>query len=252
MDCPSEERMIRMKLDGIQEIVKLEFDLQNRVLDVIHSKQNQEIANRLKSLDLGSEHKKTIGFDETLIHHDDRHQTKLLWWVLLINFSFFLIEMVTGFIAESMSLVADSLDMLADSVVYGLSLWVVGAAVLKKKKVAKISGYFQITLALLGFSEIIRRVFLHEAAPDYKIMIVVSVFALAANAVSMFILSKTKSNDAHIVASKIFTSNDVIINIGVIVAGVSVMLTNSFIPDLIVGGIVFVVVIRGALRILKL
>ena len=53
-------------------------------------------------------------------------------------------------------------------------------------------------------------------------------------------------------ASMIFTSNDVIINSGVIVAGLLVLWTGSRLPDLIVGAIVFIVVVRGALNILKL
>jgi Co/Zn/Cd efflux system component len=53
-------------------------------------------------------------------------------------------------------------------------------------------------------------------------------------------------------ASMIFTSNDVIINTGVILAGVLVLLTNSKYPDLIVGSIVFLIVVRGSFRILKL
>jgi len=32
MDCPSEENLIRMKLDGISSIANLEFDILNRKL----------------------------------------------------------------------------------------------------------------------------------------------------------------------------------------------------------------------------
>ena len=53
-------------------------------------------------------------------------------------------------------------------------------------------------------------------------------------------------------ASMIFTSNDVIINLGVIIAGLLVNWLNSSKPDLIIGTIVFVLVIQGAFRILKL
>ena len=53
-------------------------------------------------------------------------------------------------------------------------------------------------------------------------------------------------------ASMIFTANDVIINIGVIIAGVLVYFMQSKYPDLIIGSIVFLIVVRGAIRILKL
>ncbi len=83
-------------------------------------------------------------------------------------------------------------------------------------------------------------------------MITVSIFALIANGLCLYLLQKSKSNEAHIRASMIFTSNDVIINLGVILAGGLVYLLNSNKPDLIVGTVVFVLVIRGAVRILKL
>jgi Co/Zn/Cd efflux system component len=160
--------------------------------------------------------------------------------------------MTTGLFSKSMGLVADSLDMLADAFVYGLSLWAVGSTVIRKKKVARLSGYFQLTLALLGIFEVVRRFIGFEEMPDYRIMIGVSIFALIANAVCLFLLQKSKSNEAHMKASMIFTSNDVIINAGVIIAGVLVLLTQSKFPDLVIGLIVFLIVVRGAIRILKL
>lgn len=175
-----------------------------------------------------------------------------MWTVLVINFACFLIEIVFGLISNSMGLVADSLDMLADAFVYGISLYAVGGTVARKKYIAKLAGYFQITLAAIGFVEVLRRFLGVEAFPDFRTMIIVSFFALIANSICLYILQKSKSQEAHMRASMIFTSNDVIINLGVIIAGILVLLLNSGIPDLIVGSIVFVIVINGAFRILKL
>jgi Co/Zn/Cd efflux system component len=161
--------------------------------------------------------------------------------------------MTTGIISRSMGLVADSLDMLADSFVYGISLFAVGGSITKKKQIAKLAGYFQITLAIIGFIEVLRRYFGHEKLPDFSTMIIVSIFALIANGVCLYILQKSKSKEeAHMKASMIFTSNDVIINLGVIAAGLLVNWLNSSKPDLIIGTIVFALVIQGATRILKL
>ena len=152
-----------------------------------------------------------------------------------------------------MGLVADSLDMLADSFVYGISLFAIGGTLIKKKRIAKIAGYFQILLATIGFLEVLRRFFGAEKLPDFSTMIIVSIFALIANGICLYILQKSKSKDeAHMKASMIFTSNDVIINTGVIIAGLLVYWLNSNKPDLIIGTIVFVLVIQGALRILNL
>jgi Co/Zn/Cd efflux system component len=252
MDCPSEETLIRMKLESLSTIKSLVFDIENRKLTVFHSEENQVIEEHLKELNLGTEHQKTIVVQQDEFNDNSSVQSKLLWTVLIINFAFFIIELTTGFISKSMGLIADSLDMFADALVYGLSLWAVGSTVIRKKKVAKLSGYFQLALALLGISEVIRRFINFEEVPDFQTMIVVSILALIANSICLYLLQKSKSEEAHMKATMIFTSNDIIINTGVIIAGILVLLTRSKYPDLIIGAIVFLIVVRGAFRILKL
>ena len=252
MDCPSEENLIRMKLDGTSSIVNLDFDIPNRKLTVFHNGEIDLIEKSILDLNLGG---KKISTESTELtdFEEAKDQKKLLWIVLGINFAFFIIEMTTGLISKSMGLVADSLDMLADSFVYGISLLAVGGTIARKKRIAKLAGYFQITLAIIGFVEVLRRFIGAEKLPDFSTMIVVSIFALIANGICLYILQKSKSKEeAHMKASMIFTSNDVIINLGVIFAGLMVSLLNSSKPDLIIGTIVFVLVIQGALRILKL
>lgn len=252
MDCPSEESLIRMKLDGISNIANLDFDIENRKLIVFHYGQIDKIERSIIELNLGGRKILTEQTDE-LEFEEDKNQKKLLWSVLIINFVFFIIEMTTGLISKSMGLIADSLDMLADSFVYGISLFAVGGTIIKKKGIAKIAGYFQIILAIIGFVEVLRRFFGTEKLPDFWTMIFVSIFALIANGICLYILQKSKSkSEAHMKASMIFTSNDVIINLGVIIAGVLVNWLNSNKPDLVIGTIVFVIVIQGSLRILKL
>ena len=107
-------------------------------------------------------------------------------------------------------------------------------------------------LALVGFSEVIRRFFFSETMPDFKTMISVAALALVANVICLWLIQKARSEEAHMQASAIFTSNDIIVNGGVIVAGLLVYLLGSPWPDLLVGGIVFGFVMRGAIRILKL
>jgi Co/Zn/Cd efflux system component len=83
-------------------------------------------------------------------------------------------------------------------------------------------------------------------------MIAVALLALIGNLVSLWLINKAKSDEAHMQASAIFTSNDIIVNGGVILAGVLVFWFGSKLPDLIIGAIVFSFVIRGAVRILKI
>ena len=252
MDCPSEENLIRMKFEELTQIKHLEFDLNHRELTVFHKLGIEEIEECLKQLNLG--HKKLYTKKSNRQSFDQNtDQRKVLWSVLIINLVFFILEMGYGLVSKSMGLVADSLDMLADSFVYAISLIAVGKSLTHKKTVAKIAGYFQIILALIGFGEVIRRTIYSVEFPNYLTMIIISVLALVGNALCLYLLQKSKDKDeAHIKASLIFTSNDVVINLGVTVAGLMVYWLNSNMPDLIIGAIVFFIVSKGAIRILSL
>ncbi len=250
MDCPSEEQLVRMKLEGFENIASLDFDIPNRKLDVYHTGDHQPIFAEVDSLQLDASLVESSETENVSPSNQNENERKLLWQVLAINFFFFALESLTGFLANSMGLFADSLDMLADSLVYGLALFAVGGTLAMKKNIAKTSGYFQLILAVFGITEVIRRFLGFGEVPTFQLMMGISFLALIGNALSLYLLQKSKSTEAHMQASMIFTSNDVIINIGVMLAGGLVFLTNSKIPDLIVGSIVFVIVARGAWRIL--
>jgi Co/Zn/Cd efflux system component len=257
MDCPSEEQLIRMKLEPLPHIQKLKFDIPNRSLTVWHNGEWHTIFTALESLQLGttfqtSDEVQVADYQNNQFHENELQQRRLLIAVLIINLVFFVAESLFGVLAGSMGLLADGLDMLADSIVYGMALFAVGAAAVRKKQIARISGYFQLLLAIFGLLETLRRFWDWELIPEFQSMMIVSLFALMGNAACLYLLQKSKSNEAHMQASLIFTSNDLIANAGVIVAGGLVWWLQSKIPDLIVGLVVFGMVARGAFRILKL
>jgi Co/Zn/Cd efflux system component len=252
MDCASEEQLIRLALSDFKNISSLQFDIPNRRLEVYHSEDYAPIFQKLCSLHLDASFIETGNADEVFTTGTERVERKILWQVLAINFFFFVLEILMGLIADSMGLVADSLDMLADSLVYGLALFAVGGTTARKKNIAPASGSFHMLLALLGITEVVRRFLGFGDAPLFHTMILISLLALIGNTVCLRLLQKSKSSDAHMRASMIFTSNDIIINMGVIIAGVLVFITHSNIPDLVIGAIVFLLVARGAYRILQI
>lgn len=257
MDCPSEEQLIRMKLEPLPQIQKLDFDISGRTLTVWHGGEWQTIFAALDSLQLGaalreSQPVSNAEFPTEAFPENESQQRRLLIAVLGINFAFFIAESLFGVLAGSMGLLADGLDMLADSLVYGMALFAVGTAAVRKRQIARISGYFQLMLAIFGLLETLRRFWGWELMPEFQTMMIVSLFALAGNGASLYLLQKSKSREVHIQASLIFTSNDVIANMGVLIAGVLVWWLQSKIPDLVVGLIVFAMVAQGAFRILKL
>jgi len=254
MDCPSEENLIRMKFEVLSQIKHLKFDLNQRELTIFHDNNIEEIEESLRSLNLGHKKLYTEITDRKSFDQDHKtNQKKVLWSVLIINLVFFILEMSYGLVSKSMGLIADSLDMLADSFVYAISLIAVGKSLIYKKAVAKIAGYFQIVLSLIGLGEVIRRIIYPVEFPNYLTMIIISIFALIGNGICLYLLQKSRDKEeAHMKASLIFTSNDVVINLGVILAGILVYWINSNMPDLIIGTIVFFIVSKGAFRILSL
>ncbi len=177
-------------------------------------------------------------------------QRRVLIVLLAINAFMFLVEVGFGVIAESMGLIADSLDMLADAAVYGIGLYAVGKATKYKIRAAHLSGLFQIFLGVVISVEIIRRV-IWGSEPEPLYMMWVSCLALSANVVCLKLISRFRDGEVHMRASWIFSRNDVVANIGVILSGLLVYVLDSRWPDLIIGGIIVSVVIRGGISILK-
>lgn len=252
MDCPSEERMIRMALDGAPDVGELRFDLQARTLTVIHTGESSPILAKLEPLGLGARLQASEATpDEVTAPPDDAAEALTLRLVLAINFVMFAVELVAGLLAESTGLLADSLDMLADATVYGLSLFAVGRAARTKLRAARVAGLLQGALALGVLVEIARRIVV-GSAPEAPAMIGVSLVALAANAICLVLLVRHRQGGAHMEASWIFTSTDVLANLGVILAGALVAYTGSRLPDLVIGTAVGFIVLAGAVRILRL
>ena len=180
----------------------------------------------------------------------DQEQKAVLYWLLGINAVMFIIEMSVGLLADSTALIADSLDMLADAVVYGVGIYAVGKTIVHKANAAKVSGYFQLALGLLILFDIARRA-TFGSGPESMLMMGMGGVALIANVICLAIIRKQKNGEVHMRASWIFSANDVIANIGVILAGSIVYLFDTRWPDLVIGFIVSIVVLRGAVLILK-
>jgi len=170
--------------------------------------------------------------------------------LLAINGLMFIVEAALGWFAQSTGLIADSLDMLADAAVYGLSLYVVGKSIALQARSATVSGVLQIVLGMGVLLEVVRRLVFGSEPQSFLIMSV-GLLALAANVICLMLISKHRDGGVHMRASWIFSTNDVIANMGVIFSGALVMLTGSRYPDLVIGSVISVIVIRGGMKILR-
>ncbi len=180
----------------------------------------------------------------------DELERKTLVILLSINAFMFVTELGLGWIAQSTGLIADSLDMLADAAVYCVSLYAVGKGVLKQAKSAQVSGTLQVLLGFGVLFEVVRRV-IFGSEPESLMIMAVGFLALLANVACLMLISKHREGGVHMRASWIFSTNDVIANLGVIISGALVAIVGNRYPDLIVGAVISLVVIRGGITILK-
>lgn len=179
------------------------------------------------------------------IEVNDKEQRGVLISLLAINGFMFVFEIGLGLYAQSTGLIADSLDMLADAIVYAIGLYAIGKSLKHKASAALISGYFQGALGLMILIDIIRRVIV-GSEPVSVLMMGVGVIALIANIYCLRLIDKHKDGEVHMRASWIFSKNDVIANTGVIVGGALVWLLDSRWPDLLIGTLISLVILNGA------
>jgi len=258
MDCTSEERLIRMAVDAMDLDVALEFDTPNRTVTVFHSDSIEAIRATLEGVGLGATLDRTlpISGDEfssavASARAVDTKEAGVLKWLLMINAVMFGVEISVGWVAQSTGLIADSLDMFADALVYGVALFVVGHSARLKLRAAHFSGWLQMILALGALSEVLRR-FMFGSEPESVLMMSFGFVALIANGVCLVLIAKQKDSGVHMKASWIFSANDVIANLGVMAAGLLVALTGSRYPDLLIGFLIGLIVLNGSRRILQL
>ncbi|MBX3175306.1 MAG: cation transporter [Gemmatimonadaceae bacterium] len=170
--------------------------------------------------------------------------------LLALNGVMFVVEVASGWQAESMGLIADGLDMGADAAVYLLALLAIGATAARKLSAARFAGRVQLALAVLAILELGRRAIV-GSAPEPPTMVGVSLIALAVNVACLALLRRHRHGEVHLQAAWIFSATDVQANLGVLLAAALVAVLESPVPDLVVGLVVCGLVLRGALRIAR-
>jgi len=180
----------------------------------------------------------------------DKAYRRILWIVLIINFVMFLVEVIAGVAAGSVSLQADALDFLADSANYAISLFVVGMALRRRAQAAMFKG---MTMALFGLWVIgntLWHVFYGDV-PDAMTMGVVGVAALISNAVVFALLWAYRHGDSNMRSVWVCSRNDVIGNFAVLLAALGVFGTGTAWPDIIVAAIMATLAMQGAFVVMK-
>ncbi len=157
----------------------------------------------------------------------------VLWIVFSVNLLMFIVEFFTAFFANSVSLQADALDFLADSITYGVTLMVLSSSLKVRARVAMLKG---ISMGVLGLW-IFARAFLNmseDIVPLAAVMGSIGLIALIANVFSALILFKFRQGDSNMRSIWLCSRNDAIGNLAIMIAASGVFALNSGWPDFIV------------------
>lgn len=176
---------------------------------------------------------------------------RALWLVVALNLGFGVIELAGGFLARSQALKADSLDFLGDGSITFIGLLALGWTERKRARVALGQGIF---LGALGFGVLGAAIWrtAHGVAPSAEIMGGLGFAGLLVNVAAAAALAKFRNDgDANARAIWLFSRNDALANVAVIIAAALVAWTHTLWPDLAVATVIAVLFLHSAWEIIR-
>lgn len=175
---------------------------------------------------------------------------RVLWIVLFINALMFFVEGLAGLLAHSSSLLADALDMLGDTLVYGFSLFVLARSPRWQATASLAKGGFMLAFGLGVMGEAIYKA-IYPIMPDASMMGVAGTLALAANLVCFILLYRHRSDNLNMSSTWLCSRNDLVANAGVLLAAGSTYVLASRWPDIIVGVVIASLFLSSAYNVLR-
>ena len=177
-------------------------------------------------------------------------QRRILQIVLAINAVMFFVEFTAGLIASSTALMADSVDMLGDALVYGLSIFALSRSDRWKGGAAFAKGVFILAFGIGIIVDIVVKL-QTGVPPSSTLMLIFGAIALVANLFCLRLLWRFRAQDVNMASTFECSRNDVISNVGVLIAAAAVAATASPWPDIIVGGIIAALFLKSAVHVIR-
>lgn len=180
----------------------------------------------------------------------DPKYRRILWIALIVNFVMFAIELVFSQRANSVSLLADSIDFLGDAANYGISIWVLAMSVRTRARASLLKAA---SMGLFGVGVLAHAIWnaITGVVPDAHTMTFVGLLALAANLSVAWLLYAYRNGDSNMRSVWLCTRNDALGNIAVVFAAIGVFGTGNNWPDLIVAAIMAALALSAAVQVIK-
>ncbi len=176
-------------------------------------------------------------------------ERQALRWAFALNVGLAAGLAITGLVADSSALIANALDNTSDALVYAISLYAATRGTRWKVRAARLSGSMLLVLAAGVLIDVVRRWF-GTPEPVGPLIITMAVIAAAVNILCLIMLKRHRAGDVHLRAAWTFSINDMLSNLGVLLAGLLVMWLGRAWPDLVVGLAIAAVAAKGGVEIL--
>jgi cation diffusion facilitator family transporter len=186
---------------------------------------------------------------EELITLRGEHR-KVLVLVLAINAVLFIVEAAAGLLAHSTALLADSLDMFGDALVYGFSLYVLWRSAEWKAKAALLKGTIMAVFGAGVFLEVIYKT-VSGIVPSAETMGIIGVLVLLGNGICALLLFRYRSDDLNMRSTWLCSRNDIIANLAVLGAAIGVNAFDVSWPDILVGAAIAALFLKSASTVLR-
>jgi Co/Zn/Cd efflux system component/copper chaperone CopZ len=158
---------------------------------------------------------------------------RALWVVVLLNVGYGVVELGGGFLSGSQALKADALDFLGDGLITFLGLIAIGWGLAWRARAALTQGIF---LGVLGLGVLISTITRLSGGyqPEAELMGVFGLVALLVNIAATVVLIPHRTGDANVRAVWLFSRNDAIGNLAVVIAAGLVAWSDTEWPDVVV------------------
>lgn len=166
----------------------------------------------------------------------DPKYRRILWIALVVNAGMFSVEIIGGWTAASISLLADAVDFFGDAANYGVSLFVLGMAPVWRSRTALVKG---VTMGLYGLFVLGAAAWslTSGTVPEATTMGKIGLMALVANVAVAILLFAYRTGDSNMRSVWLCSRNDAIGNVAVLFAALGVFGTGSGWPDILVAAI---------------